>query len=105
MVVGHRGLPRSLVADRGRWRTRSGPRTSGSGVASAGRARATRPRPATAGALQSGDRRRRARASGLTGTIVAISVSEQHAQREVIDVGSLAYSALCWTLADAIMGP
>jgi hypothetical protein len=37
-------------------------------------------------------------------TIVAISVPSNTPGARFIDVGSLAYSALCWTLADAIMG-
>jgi hypothetical protein len=37
-------------------------------------------------------------------TIVAISVPSNTPSARFIDVGSLAYSALCWTLADAIMG-
>jgi hypothetical protein len=37
-------------------------------------------------------------------TIVAISVPSNTPSARFIDVGGLAYSDLCWTLADAIMG-
>jgi len=37
-------------------------------------------------------------------TIVAISVPSNTPSARFIDAGSLAYSALCRTLADAIMG-
>jgi hypothetical protein len=37
-------------------------------------------------------------------TIVVISVPSHTPSARLIDVGSLAYSALYWTLADAIMG-